>query len=192
MQEYDARMTMPPVQPKLYESGRVVLRRLAREDQEEYTALARASAELHNPWIYAPTTPAEFDSYLERFDHVASEGTVICARESGAITGFVNISEIIRGPYLRASVGYGAFVPFAGNGYMSEGFELILKFAFNDLGLHRLEADIQPGNMASVNLVKRVGFQYEGFSPRFIYIRGIWRDHERWAVTSDMVASRLT
>lgn len=185
-------MTLPPVQTKLYESGRVVLRRLASEDEAEYTALARASAKLHNSWIYSPTTPAEFDSYLKRFDHSAGESTVICARESGAITGFANISEIIRGSYQRATVGYGAFVPYAGKGYMSEGFDLILKFAFNDLGLHRLEADIQPGNIASINLVKRVGFQYEGFSPGFIYIRGEWRDYERWAVTSDMVASRLT
>jgi len=181
---------MPHVQSALYESGRVALRRLTREDQEEYTALARASVELHEPWIYVPSTPQEFEAYLQRFNQGVGEGTVICARDSGAITGFVNINEIIRGPYQRATVGYGAFVPYAGKGYMSEGFELLFKFAFDDLNLHRLEADIQPGNAASVKLAKRVGFRYEGFSPGFVHIRGEWRDHERWAFTSDMVASR--
>ena len=170
----------------LYESGRVALRRLAREDKEEYISLARASTELHNPWIYAPTTPSEFDSYYQRFNQTTAEGMVICVRESGAITGFVNINEIIRGPYQRGTTGYGAFVPYAGKGYMSEGFELVLRFAFIDLGLHRLEADIQPGNTASLRFAKRAGFRQEGLSPGFVQIRGEWKDHERWAVTSDM------
>ena len=70
---------------------------------------------------------------------------------------------------------------------MSEGFELVFRFVFGDLSLHRLEADIQPANEASLRLARRVGFRREGYSPKFILIDGSWKDHERWAINSDMI-----
>jgi ribosomal-protein-alanine N-acetyltransferase len=63
---------------------------------------------------------------------------------------------------------------------MREGLELVKRYAFAELGLHRLEANIQPDNAASIGLVKRCGFSYEGTSPAFLFIAGQWRDHERW------------
>lgn len=163
---------------------RVFLRRVAPEDQEEFTGLARVSVGLHHPWIFAPTTPDEFRTYLDRFDGVTAIGFVVCVSASGAIAGLVNIGNIIRGPYLRGTLGYGAFAPTAGHGYMFEGVGLAVHYGFRELGLHRLEADIQPGNEASLNLVKRLGFRREGYSPDFIRINGVWRDHERWAITA--------
>lgn len=68
---------------------------------------------------------------------------------------------------------------------MTKGVELACRHAFNELGLHRLEANIQPENAASLALVKRIGFQKEGFSARYLKISGEWRDHERWALLSD-------
>lgn len=171
----------------LYKTARVALRRITSEDQEEFTGLARESGQLHHPWVWAPETPEEFADYLRIFDETEAEGTLICVRESGAIAGFATITDIIRGPYQRATVGYGAFAPAKGRGYMTEGFGLVLQFAFGDLGLHRLEADIQPGNTASQRFAERVGFRHEGFSPGFVRIDGAWKDHERWAVTSDMI-----
>jgi ribosomal-protein-alanine N-acetyltransferase len=97
----------------------------------------------------------------------------------------VNISEIIPSPHLRATVGYGVFAPSARQGYMTEGLTLIQRLAFGELGLHRLEADIQPDNYRSKRLVERVGFTREGVSPRFVLIDGTWRDHERWALVAD-------
>ncbi len=66
---------------------------------------------------------------------------------------------------------------------MSEGIRLVLNHAFYTLGLHRVEANIQPENIASINLVKGLGFILEGFSRRYLKINGEWRDHERWALT---------
>jgi [ribosomal protein S5]-alanine N-acetyltransferase len=171
----------------LYQATRVALRRITPHDQEEFIRLAKSSAELFDPWIYAPTTASEFESYIGRFDQSAAEGLLVCIRDKGAIAGFVNISEIVRGPYQRGTLGYGAFAPTAGRGYMSEGFELVFRFAFDNLKLHRLEADIQPGNGTSLNLVKRLGFRNEGYSPGLVRIKGMWKDHERWAITNDMI-----
>ena len=66
---------------------------------------------------------------------------------------------------------------------MSEGLGLLLRLAFRRLRLHRLEANIQPGNAQSIALVRRAGFRREGLSPRYLKIGGRWRDHERWAIT---------
>ncbi len=68
---------------------------------------------------------------------------------------------------------------------MTEALRQAMALAFDDLGLHRLEANIQPGNVASIALVKRLGFKQEGFSERYLKIGGQWRDHERWALLSD-------
>ena len=68
---------------------------------------------------------------------------------------------------------------------MREGMQLTLRFAFNELRLHRVEANIQPANKKSLALAKRSGFRREGFSPRYLKIGGRWRDHERWAILSD-------
>lgn len=170
----------------LREGDRVFLRRLEQRDEAEFTQLARASAELYGPWIAAPTTAAEFGIYLARFDRVVAEAFVVCLRETGGMAGFANLNDIMRGVYQKATLGYGGFVPSVRRGYMTEGIGLVLSFAFKELGLHRVEADIQPGNGASQKLVRKLGFRQEGFSPGLILIRGEWRDHERWAITAEM------
>src|SRR3712207_9334314 len=68
---------------------------------------------------------------------------------------------------------------------MRESLELVLDYAFGTLALHRLEANIQPGNAASIALARGAGFRLEGFSPRYLLIGGQWRDHERYAITAE-------
>lgn len=161
---------------------RVALRRITLDDQAEFVDLVDSSKSLHRPWILAPSTAGDFAKYLGRFDQIAAEGFVICLLDTGCIVGFVNINEIVRGPYQRGVIGYGGFTSTVGFGYMTEGLDLLLDFAFSELKLHRIEADIQPKNATSLNLVKRLNFRYEGFSPEFICINGEWKDHERWAI----------
>ncbi|WP_137989192.1 GNAT family N-acetyltransferase [Streptomyces vilmorinianum] len=164
--------------------SRVELRPLTLDDQDEFCSLVRASAELHTPWMQLPANAEEFHAWMRRFDDGANRGYLIRVRETGAAAGMVNINSIIRGRYQGASLGYAAFAPSAGRGYMAEGLTAVLSHAFDDLRIHRLEANIQPGNKASLALVQRLGFRYEGMSPDYLFIDGAWRDHERWSLTA--------
>jgi [ribosomal protein S5]-alanine N-acetyltransferase len=166
--------------------ARVVLRPLAAGDQEEFLGLVAVSADLHGPWLSLPAAPDDFQAYVTRYSGPGEESLLVCLRDTGAIAGLININSIIRGRFQGASIAYAAFAPYAGRGYMSEGLGLALRHAFADLRLHRLEAQIQPENQASLDLVRRCGFRYEGCSPELLFIRGAWRDHERWAITSAM------
>ena len=167
-------------------STRVELRPLTPGDQDEFLELARASVSLHHPWYTMPTTAEEFRVYLQRFSRPEVEGLLVCVRGSGAMAGLFTIDTIIRGRFQSASLSYVAFAPAAGQGYMSEGLALVLRYAFQELRLHRLEANIQPGNQPSLRLVSRHGFRKEGYAPAMLFIDGAWRDHERWAITAEM------
>ncbi|WP_329565001.1 GNAT family N-acetyltransferase [Streptomyces sp. NBC_01361] len=172
---------------------RVAIRRVCDQDYEETTALARASTKLHYPWVPSREgTRQEFASYIARFDQPTHEGLVVCLRQTGEIVGGVNINNIVKGSLQSGALGYVAYASTTGRGYMTEGLELVVRFAFSELGLHRLEANIQPANTASLKLVERLGFRREGYSPGFQLIDGVWQDHERWAITSDMMPPAST
>jgi ribosomal-protein-alanine N-acetyltransferase len=104
-------------------------------------------------------------------------------RDDGAVAGTFVLSQIFYGPFCNAYLGYWATPSLAGQGYMTEGMAGVLGHAFRKLRLHRVEANVQPGNTASIALLNRCGFRREGFSPRYLKVAGRWRDHERWAIT---------
>ena len=132
-----------------------------------------------------PTTRPDYAAYLERAALATNAFYLAHRNEDDAIVGVANISEIVRGSLQSGYLGYGAAAEFAGRGYLTETIQLVLREAFTQLRLHRLEANIQPGNRASIELVRRRGFQLEGFSPRYLKVGGRWRDHERWAITRE-------
>jgi [ribosomal protein S5]-alanine N-acetyltransferase len=169
------------------DSFRVTVRPVASRDQSEFVDLVAASVDLHHPWMSLPATPQQFQAHLMRYQRSGEASLLICVRDTGAIAGVANINSIIRGRFQNGSLAYAAFAPTAGQGYMSEGLALVLRHAFEELRLHRLEANIQPGNHASLKLVRRLGFRREGYSPEMLFIDGAWRDHERWAITSSMI-----
>jgi ribosomal-protein-alanine N-acetyltransferase len=165
--------------------ARVRLRVLAREDRIEFLALARESRRLHRPWTYPPDRADQFDELYNRSRREDFLCLLACEAESGAITGVFTISQIVRGAFQSAYLGYYAHEQYAGRGLMSEALEQVLDHAFRSLGLHRIEANIQPGNAPSIALARGAGFRLEGFSPRYLLIGGQWRDHERYAITVD-------
>jgi ribosomal-protein-alanine N-acetyltransferase len=165
--------------------SRVYLRRPEAFDEREFTSLMRASRAFHRPWASAPTDHERFVAYLNDAERPDFEARLVCRRYDEAILGFFNLSQITRGSMQSAFLGYAAGRQYAGQGYMSEGMQLVLHLAFAELGLHRLEANIQPGNRASIALASGAGFRREGFSPRYLKISGRWRDHERWALLAE-------
>lgn len=152
--------------------------------REEFLSAVRKSRILHGRWTSPPRTPAEFDAYLKRVRRKTHIGYWIVTKEL-ELAGVITISEIVRGSFCSAYLGYYAFAPHNGLGYMTRGLDAVLLDAFRHQGLHRLEANIQPGNKSSRSLVERLGFRLEGFSPRYLKIAGRWRDHERWAITAE-------
>jgi ribosomal-protein-alanine N-acetyltransferase len=152
--------------------------------REEFLSAARKSRRLHGQWTSAPQTPSEFDTYLKRIRRKTHLGYWVVAEQS-ELAGVISISEIVRGNFCSGYLGYYAFAPHNGRGYMTHGLTAVLFDAFEKHGLHRLEANIQPGNKNSRSLVESLGFRLEGFSPRYLKIAGRWRDHERWAVTAE-------
>jgi ribosomal-protein-alanine N-acetyltransferase len=162
--------------------NRVVLLPAAKRDRADFVAAMRASAELHRPWIAPPVDDEAFDAVLERSRGESFEFMLLRRRADSAIAGYFDISQIVRGPLQSAFLGYGGVGALAAQGYMSEGLALLLRHVFVELRLHRIEANIQPGNEPSLALVRRAGFVREGFSERYLKIGGRWRDHERWAI----------
>lgn len=145
--------------------------------------MSRAGKRLHRRWWGSPTDSKGYREYLARIDGVRFEGSVIRLRDGGGIVGVVNVNEIIRGRLQSAFIGYAGNPAHAGTGLMTEGLRLVLSHTFTNLKLHRVEANIQPGNHRSIAMAKRCGFRKEGFSPRYLKLGGRWRDHERWALT---------
>ena len=182
---------MPAARKAIFAAGdRVYLRRPRFADGPVFVASVRASRSLHGNWVQAPKSAPRFAAYVRRFAGAKSRllasatqvGLLVCRAEDDAPVGVFNLSEIVRGAFWSAYLGYYALAPHAGLGYMAEGLALTLRVAFRSLRLHRIEANVQPGNARSIALVRAAGFTREGFSRRYVRIAGRWRDHERWAM----------
>ncbi|WP_030561006.1 GNAT family N-acetyltransferase [Streptomyces aureocirculatus] len=173
----------------LAEGPRVGIRPYTRADGVEFTRRARESRALHRPWLFPPTTVEKYAVYADGLiEDPAKAGFLVYERAGGALAGFININNIVEGGFRSGALGYGAFAHAAGRGFMREGLGLVVRYAFGELRLHRLEINVQPGNAASIALARGAGFRLEGFSPEFLFIDGAWRDHQRWALTTGMTA----
>jgi ribosomal-protein-alanine N-acetyltransferase len=155
------------------------IRPVEAADEPAFVAAVRASRRLHRPWIHAPDNTAAFQAYLARMSPPHHFGFVVCCGDD--LAGVINLSNIVRGAFRSGYLGYYAFAGFEGRGLMTQGLRAVVRHAFGDLGLHRVEANIQPGNAASIALARACGFRLEGYSPRYLKVGGRWRDHERWA-----------
>ena len=163
----------------------VFIRPPSASDAEPFLRAVHRSRSLHRGWVTPPCTSQAFHRYLERHSTDAHRGFLVVDEATNRFVGVININNIIRGAFQSAFLGYYAFADFAGQGLMTEGMRLVLRHAFVGLKLHRLEANIQPQNHASVKLVRNCGFVREGYSRRYLKVAGQWRDHERWAILAE-------
>ncbi|MGH8916772.1 MAG: GNAT family N-acetyltransferase, partial [Actinomycetes bacterium] len=104
--------------------------------------------------------------------------------------GEINLSSVQRGPFQNAYIGYWIDESMAGHGYTPEAVVVICRFAFEDLGLHRLQASIIPRNLPSHRVAEKVGLRNEGTALRYLEINGVWEDHVRYAITAEEWSER--
>ena len=184
---------MPATRTVLARGTLVYLRRPVQRDASPFLTAVESSKRLHRLWVEPPSTPSRFASYVRRFSgprsrdsrHATHVGVLVCRREDNAPVGVFNFSEIVRGAFQSAYLGYYGFAGHSGQGYMSEGLALVLGVGFGTLRLHRIEVNVQPANTRSISLVRRGGFTREGYSRHYVKIAGRWRDHERWALLAE-------
>ena len=160
----------------------VALRRLNFSDEAEFLANSIESKKLHKSWVIVPTTKKQFRDYVEEMNTDANKAFVIVDVHTNSIVGVVELRDIFMYDFKNSYITYYAFHQHLRKGFMKFGVLQAIAIAFKELKLHRLEANIQPENNASIALAKSCGFTKEGFSPKFIKKNGQWKDHERWAL----------
>jgi [ribosomal protein S5]-alanine N-acetyltransferase len=164
----------------------VHIRPLAAADEAAFLAMTLANVDFHHPWVFPPTESAQFKALIERAEDASFKSYLVIETTSEAIVGMVNLSQIFMGAFQNAYMGFFGHSAYSKRGYMRQALEQVLAIAFEQLELHRLEANIQPENEQSIALVRRCGFVKEGFSEKYLQIGGEWKDHERWAIRSDI------
>lgn len=144
--------------------------------------------------------PGDLQRHL-RAQSDAHRTFLVLAREreaSHGVVGKINVTNVVRGRFSSATLGYDAYDPYVGKGLFAEGLRLVVSIALRPvadggMGLHRVEANVQPGNVRSARVLRSLGFRHEGETPRMLYLaargpdadgREAWRDHERYAVTA--------
>ncbi len=177
---------------------RVLLRPLTVADFEAWREVRIRAREWLVKWEPRPL-PGQPDATDDRRIFAARCGARERERQLGSGYGFgifvgpdrtrfageINISSVQRGPYQNAYVGYWIDEAVAGNSYTPEAFVVLCRFAFEDLGLHRLQASIIPRNGPSRRVAAKVGLREEGTAVRYLEINGVWEDHVRYAITAE-------
>jgi len=177
---------------------RIFLRPQRAKDWRAWSRLRFSSRDFLAPW--EPTWPADAltrHAYRRRVKAQLAESRQglgytlhIFRHQDHALLGAITLGQVRRGVALTATLGYWIGEPYARQGYMGEAMELLMRFAFRELGLHRLEAACLPSNDASQALLKRLGFQEEGLARGYLRIAGEWRDHLLFARLADDLPSQ--
>jgi ribosomal-protein-alanine N-acetyltransferase len=165
-------------------SDQIKLKPIQEADGSRLIAMNIASRSFHSPWVAPPATEEEFAAYFSKIRDQRTIGYAILTPPDD-IVGIVNLNNVVWGSMKGAALGYYASAAYAGTGLFRKGLAAVIDHSFREEGLHRLEANIQPGNFRSLRLVERLGFSKEGFSRKLLFIDGDWRDHERWAILAE-------
>jgi ribosomal-protein-alanine N-acetyltransferase len=174
---------------------RLVLRPLEVGDFAAWREVRRRSADWLIPWEPArtpgqPDVVEDRDAFALRCsararERQAGSGFGFGVFAEGHLVGEINLSSVHRGAFQSAYVGYWVDQQCAGRGYIPEALVLVIRFAFEDLHLHRLQVAIIPRNARSRRVVEKLGLREEGVARRYLEINGVWEDHVRYAITAE-------
>jgi [ribosomal protein S5]-alanine N-acetyltransferase len=183
------RLFLARTDPYRLTSDRVFLRPPERGDYEAWASLRAGSRDFLSPW--EPNWPpdalsrasfrARVARYAEDWRTDQAYNFFIFARDE-TLVGGIGLSNIRRGVSETASLGYWVGEPYARQGYMTSALPLVVDFAFERLGLHRLEAACLPSNIPSRSLLAKAAFQQEGYAREYLCIAGKWQDHLLFAI----------
>jgi ribosomal-protein-alanine N-acetyltransferase len=176
------------------EDGATAIRPTALDDCDEQLRLRRANREHTKPWD--PTRDESFYTVagqrleLELDQRAWAAGTafafaVLAADERDRLIGRVALANVVRGPWQNATLGYWIDRDAVGRGHASRAVRLALGYAFDHVGLHRVQPAIIPRNSASRRVAEKVGFRHEGRALRYLKINGVWEDHDIFALTAE-------
>lgn len=170
---------------------RIFIRPLTRADASSLLELRRSNRDFLTPW--EPRRDETFWT-LEAQEAEIERGAVEAANDQGVafgillnhseeLVGRVALSNIVRGIWQNATLGYFVGRQHNGKGYATEAVHLTLRFAFESARLHRVQAGVIQRNAGSIRVLERAGFRFEGVSPRYLNINGVWEDHRMYAIT---------
>jgi ribosomal-protein-alanine N-acetyltransferase len=176
------------------ELGPTAIRPTDRSDLEELLALRLANRDHTGPW-----EPVRDRSFWTRAGQALeldldaqawAAGTayafaVLDASAADRLIGRIALANVVRGAWQNATLGYWIDVDSGGRGHGTRAARLILAFAFEDAGLHRVQPAIIPRNTPSQRLAEKAGFRLEGRAARYLNINGVWEDHDIWAMTAE-------
>ena len=177
------------------DGSNLYLRLLRLSDESALLELRRRNATFLEPW-----EPDRAGNYLEsstqrrvlrkaetdaRDDRAYSFGIFT---QDDRLVGTLNLSNVVRGVWQNATIGYFVDEALNGRGFATEAIRLAVRLAFEKLGLHRIQAAVMPRNPASVRALEKAGFRPEGESLRYLKIAGVWEDHLMFAITAEDLA----
>lgn len=179
---------------------RIMMRPLVAPDFSAWSEVRRRNHEWLTKWEpsrspYLPDPTTDRDAFTARCAQRERERQSGAAYSFGlfvdnALAGEVNLNSVQRGALMSGVIGYWIDQAQAGNGYVAEGVVLLLRYAFEDLRLHRLEICIVPRNGNSRRVMEKLHLREEGTAVRFLEINGVWEDHVRYAITAEEWADR--
>jgi len=182
-------------QPVTLHGRRVVLRPLSVHDFEAWREVRRRNHDWLTKWEpqrmpNQPDTVEDRQAFASRCAARMREiqlgsGYGFGIFVDGAFSGEININTIHWGAHQSAYIGYWVDSLRAGQGYMPEAVVAVFQFAFEQLGLHRLQISIIPRNTSSRRVVEKLDLREEGLAERYLEINGAWEDHLRFAITSE-------
>lgn len=174
-----------------WQSGSMYLRLLTEADTNAFLKFR-----LDNRRFLQPFEPAHLEEqfteehvrsvlcrWVAEFEADLAYGFGIFDSSTDEVAGTIRLSQIVRGPFQNAYLGYALSERLNGKGWMTEAIRLVLKIAFERLGLHRVQANVMPRNAASLRVLQKNGFRREGYSPLYLRINGVWEDHVNCAIT---------
>jgi ribosomal-protein-alanine N-acetyltransferase len=192
-------MGLHPSQPpggamRLY-GRRIMMRPLGSGDFAAYSEVRRRNHEWLVPWEPArpdatPDPAVDRDAFGARCTTRQRERQLGHAYAFGlfvdsTFAGEININNIQRGALQCCTIGYWIDQARAGNAYVAEGVVVALRFAFEEMHLHRVEICIIPRNERSHAVMKKLAIRDEGLAVRYVEIAGVWEDHVRYGITAE-------